>query len=112
MRAVDEELQKLRSSNSPRADMVAIHMNRVILHLIFQDPEVRRCHHDNAVESDLIPAARKVSEPMFAKVADYLEAQHPTDYLASLCKNISKCEELTNSYLRPRSAPAQGGLFD
>jgi len=41
MRAIDEELQKLRTSELLRADLVAIHLNRLILHLVFQDPAVR-----------------------------------------------------------------------
>ncbi len=35
LRAVDEELQRLRSSGIPRADMLAIHLNRLVLHLVF-----------------------------------------------------------------------------
>src|SRR5450759_2309655 len=94
MRAADEELLKLRIADLPRADMVAIHMNRLILHLVFQTPDVKAILHDNASELDLISAARRGVGPTFEKVAKYLEANHAGEYLASLCKNVSKCEEL------------------
>jgi hypothetical protein len=101
MRAVDDELQKLRSADYPRADMVAVHMNRIILHLVFQDPAVRAIHHDHAPESDLIAVVRGSARSTFAKVSAYLESQHPSEYLASLSKNLSKCEELAQSLLHP-----------
>ncbi|MGY8708253.1 AIPR family protein [Bradyrhizobium sp. 18BD] len=110
MRAVDEELLKLRTSPSPRADMVAIHMNRVILHLVFQASEIKPLLHDAASESLLIEAGRKLVAPTFKRVASYLEANHQNEYLASLCKNVSKCEKLVVNYNAPVE-PTQGRLF-
>jgi hypothetical protein len=52
--------------------MVGIHMNRLILHLIFQEPDVRALRHDTAPEAELIEAARRAVAPIFASVADYL----------------------------------------
>jgi hypothetical protein len=111
MRGVDDELLKLRIARLPRADMVAIHMNRLILYLIFQGPDVRALLHDNASEPELIAAARKGVGPTFEKVANYLEANHANEYLASLCKNVSKCEKLVTNYIKPNS-PTQGSLFE
>ena len=71
MWAADEELLKLRIAYLPRADMVAIHMNRLILHLVFQTPDVKALLHDNASELDLISAARRGVGPTFEKVAKY-----------------------------------------
>jgi hypothetical protein len=110
MRAVDEELLALRRADLPRADMVAIHMNRLILHLVFKTPDVKALLHDAASESDLIGSARRVVSPTFEKVANYLEANHPNEYLASLCKNVSKCEKLVAAYSSP-SVQQQGNLF-
>jgi hypothetical protein len=109
MRAVDEELQKLRASPAPRADMVGIHLNRIILYLVFQDAEVKRLRHDKADPSALINAAREAAKRVFAPVADYLQEFHEYDYLAVLCKNSAKCEELVRS-LR-EAGPRQGTLF-
>lgn len=109
MRAVDEELQKLRASAEPRADMIAIHLNRIILHIVFQDLEVRRLRHDKADTEALIAAATQTTNSVFAPVASYLQEFHQSDYLAVLCKNLAKCEELVGS-LR-QSGPIQGSLF-
>lgn len=110
LRAVDEELQKLRTADLPRADMVAIHMNRVVLHLVFQSPDVKALYHDAAAEPDLIETARMAVAPIFEKVANYLDAHHQNEYLASLCKNVTKCEALVASYTK-KPEPSQGQLF-
>jgi hypothetical protein len=104
MRAVDEELQILRGSSAHRADMVGIHLNRVILHLVFQDVRVKRLRHDSADQAALIEAARMATKDVFRPVTDYLQEHHEYDYLASLCKNHAKCEELTKTLLTGRKA--------
>jgi hypothetical protein len=109
MRAVDEELQKLRTENLPRADLVAVHMNRVILYLVFQDPAVRHLNHDNIVDADIVRAARGSVQPIFTKVIEYLEREHPNDYPAPLSKNLKKCEDLALNYKSP-PPPDQGVL--
>ena len=109
MRAVDEELQKLRSSPAPRADMVGIHLNRIILHLVFQNEEVKKLRHDKADQSALIAAARGATQSIFAPVANYLQDNHEYDYLAVLCKNNAKCEDLVQQLKGP--GPKQGTLF-
>lgn len=109
MRAVDEELQKLRASSLLRADLVAIHMNRVILHLVFQDPAVRPLNHDGTSDAEIVKMARGAVAPIFAKVIEYLEREHPNEYPAPLSKNLTKCEKLALNYRSP-SVPVQGTL--
>ena len=109
MRAVDEELQKLRNSASPRADMVGVHMNRIILHLVFQDPAVRAKYKDPSANGDLVDAARVAVGPVFERVSDYIERQHPGEYLASLCKNLGKCEELAMAFEAPKAVEDSSG---
>jgi hypothetical protein len=115
MRAVDEELQKLRMTELPRAELVAVHMNRVILHLVFQDPSVRPFNHDGTPDTEIVIAARSAVLPIFKKVSEYLEREQPNDYPAPLSKNLSKCERLATDYKKPASAkspspPEQGSL--
>ena len=113
MRAVDEELQKLRTAGLPRADLVAVHLNRLILHLVFQDPAVRPLNHDGTADAEIVKAAREAVRPIFPKVIEYLEREHPNDYPAPLSKNITKCEKLAANYNKP-SPPepeAQGRLL-
>ena len=110
MRAVDEELQILRSSDAPRADMVGIHLNRIILHLVFQDIDVKKLRHDQADQADLIEAARNAAKNIFAPVANYIQENHASDYIAVLCKNNAKCEDLVLE-LSKGAVPKQGTLF-
>lgn len=111
LRTVDEELQRLRSSEAPRSDMVAIHMNRLILHLVFQDPSIRRSHNDRAAEEDLVVAAQAAVRAIFDNVSGYLEDHHAGEYLASLSKNSGKCEAMVKLLGRPAPAAGQGSLF-
>jgi hypothetical protein len=111
MRAVDDELQQLRRLDLPRADMIGIHLNRAILHLIFQDRAIRSLRHDDADERSLINAARAATKPVFLAVADYIQKNHEYEYLASLAKNLGKCEELATALLGPKATPAQATLF-
>lgn len=94
MRAVEDEIQSLRVTNAPRADMVGTHMNRIILHLVFQDPVVRGRYQDQSELDVLLPITRQAVRPAFEKVSQYLDTRHHGEYLASLCKNHAKCEEL------------------
>jgi hypothetical protein len=113
MRAADEELQKLRAADLPRGDLVAVHLNRLILHLVFQDPAVRPLNHDGSLDAEIVKAARAAVRPIFEKVIEYLERVHPNDYPAPLSKNLTKCEQLATSYNKP-ALPApekQGSLF-
>jgi hypothetical protein len=41
MRAVDQELQKLKNSADFSSDFIAVHFNRLILHLVFNDDALR-----------------------------------------------------------------------
>ena len=95
MRATDDEVQSIRMrSDVPRAELIGTHMSRIILHLVFQDPAVRSAYPASVDLSDLIATARQAVRPIFGKVAEYLEAQHPDGYLANFSKNSEKCESL------------------
>lgn len=114
LRAVDVELQRLKGGGAPRADLVAVHMNRLILHFVFKDPDVQRQFAADRAESNLVEAARQATGPIFDKVAAYLEAKHPTEYLANFSKNTPKCEALAHSLTSPQEvrSAVQPGLWD
>jgi hypothetical protein len=91
--------------------MIGIHLNRAILHLVFQDKAVRSHRHDDADEKNLINAARDTVKIAFTAVADYIQKNHEAEYLASLAKNLGKCEALAIALLGPKQKPAQATLF-
>jgi hypothetical protein len=102
----------------PRADMVGVHMNRIILNLVFQDPAVRALRNDDRADiGALLTAVKDATHRIFPLVAAYLEEVHPGEYLASLCKNASKCAKLASDFMKPKNErhadadPAQGVLL-
>jgi hypothetical protein len=107
MRAVDELVQILRLSNQPRADLVGTHMQRIVLHLVFQDPEVRSRYMGAAPLDELLSAAKRAVEPIFKKMAAYIDRLHPTDYLANFSKNPGKCIALVKNLDSPNSPSAE-----
>jgi hypothetical protein len=113
MRAVDQELQKLKKSGAFSADFIAVHLNRLILHLVFNDDSLRSLRHDDADEAECIAASRAATQKIFPLVARYIAQHHPDNYLASFSKNLTKCEQLA-SVLKGNSPPPvekQGSLF-
>lgn len=113
MRIVDDELQKLRSSPVPRADMVGIHLNRIILYLVFQDETIIISRNMRKSVQELNSEIRQATNIVFSAVAQYLQTVHEYEYLASLCKNMGKCEALVNSIKHPADhTKTQGSLFD
>jgi len=96
MRAVDLRLKELAKCTQPRADMVAIHGNRFILHRVFCDPKVRPFRATTANLEEMRRAAVSVAESTFDKVLQYLNAQFPGAYLASFFKNLNRCRELND----------------
>lgn len=113
MRATDEIVQVLRHSDAPRADLVGTHMPRIILHLVFQDPDVRVKYMSHAPLGELLSAVKVAVGPVFQKVARYLAEHHGGDYLANFSKNAEKCDQLVQSLTNPTpEANQQGRLFD
>ena len=114
MRAVDQELQNLKKSAVFNADFIAVHLNRLILHLVFNDDALRALRHDGADEAECLLASRAATQRVFPRVAAYIEQHHPDNYLASFSKNLTKCEQLANilkGNVLPLNAK-QGTLFD
>jgi hypothetical protein len=109
MRTVDQQLQRLRSSTAPRADLIGFHLNRVILHLVFQDASLRGRRHKLEL-AECLARVEEVTSVVFGEVAEYVEKHHKDEYPAPLSKNLTKCEELVRS-LRPAGQGRTGDLF-
>ncbi len=101
MRTTDEAIQILRFSSAPRADLVGTHMARTILHLVFQDPNVRRGYRIPGPFDGATQIIKACVDGIFARVAAYIEHHHPNDYLANFSKNSLKCEALVANLDKP-----------
>ncbi|MCK1694580.1 AIPR family protein [Bradyrhizobium sp. 144] len=104
MRITDEAIQVLRFSPAPRADLVGTHMARIILHLVFQDPHVRQGYRSAGPFENAVEAIKACISGIFDRVADYIERNHPNDYLANFSKNSMKCEALAANLNKPPQA--------
>ena len=109
MRAVDEELLNLRGIAHAKADLVGVNLNRALLSLVFRDPRVRDFRKDGADEAYFIASARAAINEIFPRAIIYVEDNHPSEYLASVCKNTDKCVALGRALMTPQPAPQQSG---
>ena len=110
LRTVDRRLHQLGKTNQPRAENVAIHLNRIILHLVFRTDNLRDYRRDGVTEQFLARAATEATDHWFPKVAAYVESTHKSEYIQALCKNGSKCALLVETLLRqepPQSLAAE-----
>lgn len=103
LRVVDQRLKVLATTHRPRADLVAVHGNRLILHRVFHDPRVRPYRASTANMAEIKGAASSATDSVFGKVSDFLELRYRNAYLASFFKNLNRCKEL-NDHLGKGSA--------
>jgi hypothetical protein len=104
MRVVDEELARQRKPDQPIVYMAAVHLNRVVLHVVFQDPEVRQFKSEQAEEGVLLTQARAATQRIFPRLLEYLTKFHSGEYLKSLSKNRPKCMRLVSDLGAPPSS--------
>jgi hypothetical protein len=108
MRAVDGILDPHQSDVVPKADMVASHLQRIVLHIVFQDPAMAGWESDPDSNARL-PAAETLAERVFQSVVANALKYHPNEYLASLSKNFEKCTTLVERILGRESIPNPPG---
>ncbi len=93
MRIVDSTVDSRSSSVTPKAELVASHLQRIVLHLVYQDPSL--AGWDTATDSNaILSQAATAAERLFESVRVDVIRNHPNEYLASLSKNAAKCERL------------------
>jgi hypothetical protein len=106
-RAVDGAMAKIDHTNVERGDQILVHGNRFILHLVFQEPELRRINDPSLSDDDLCQGAVAAFKRAFLQTASAVNARHPNAYLQPLFKNTQKCKEL---FAAPETY-GQGSLF-
>ncbi len=109
MREVDLRLAWRLQSRLSRAEMVAVHGNRLILHRVFQNARVLGFRSDTTDFEVIRSAVGEITDSVFAGLADYLEANYRSAYLGSLFKNAAKCREV-NDHLAERARGGSGAV--
>lgn len=94
--------------DAPRADMVASHLQRIVLHVVFRDPAL--AGWDTASDSNaILGTVETLTSKVFEKVRTTVVAHNANEYLASLSKNVDKCRELVTRITAPPKDPSQPG---
>ena len=109
MRCVERRLKHLGKDKRARADLVAVHGNRLILHRVFRASEIRGFRATDVDMDQVLSDADKATATVFAQVVDYLESHYPNAYLASFFKNANRCREL-NDHLANEVAEETSGI--
>jgi hypothetical protein len=110
LREVDAAIIDCERSNAPRAQMVASHLQRVILHLVFHSPELVGWESVKNI-SELLPTVRTLALVTFSRVADCTSKKNANEYLASVCKSAEKCGTIIQG-VRDMDNPKQPELFE
>lgn len=98
MRNVEAFLQSIRAdgNSDARHTMVAAHLNRIILHVVFLNRDVSKWLFDYRSSHDLPLDLDKFTKDTFLSVADHVEFAYPSAYLGSLAKNRERCQDVVD----------------
>lgn len=97
LRAIDAELRELQTGRSRKEQLIAIHGNRFISHLVFQ--KLRNGGKDMPDPTGVVPRIRELTKAMLDLTIKLVNDQHSGAYPASLFKNASKCRLLAQAAL-------------
>lgn len=99
LRRVQNTLENIARELDGRPRLVAVHGNRLILHLIFKRLDMSRIDDPAFDWEDSINQRKgKLTRTVFDEVVDVVEEHYP-GYPASLFKNASKCADLAKIVL-------------
>lgn len=98
MRAVEHALKDEQRKREGRSRGVAVHGNRLILHLVFRSLPVDEFNDADFGFSSVLARVKRNSIDVLNRLTQLVEERYPTSYLASLFKNASKCKTLVDGF--------------
>ena len=101
LRIVDTELKSEQQLRSGKEQLIAIHGNRFVLHLVFQ--KLLNESVDNGTPVAEARIRELTNEMLVGTICDVLN-RYPTAYPANLFKNASKCRDLAKGILEGQVA--------
>jgi hypothetical protein len=112
LRAIEAELREIQASRSRKEQLIAIHGNRFVSHLVFQ--RLRNGDKEPPDPNGIEPRIRELTGEALDVTIKLVGEQHAGAYPASLFKNASKCRSLAKSALadEPRQVSAQLPLLE
>ena len=112
LRAIETALREIQVERSRKEQLIAIHGNRFISHLVFQ--KLRDVKKELPDPSGIGPQIRDLTGIMLNATIKFVGEQHSAAYPASLFKNASKCRLLAKESLsfQQSQIPTQQKLLD
>jgi hypothetical protein len=98
MRVVEQTLKDEQRKREGRSRGVAVHGNRLILHLVFRSLPVDEFNDADFGFDTVLRRVKPKSIEVLNRLAGLVEEQYPTSYVASLFKNATKCKTLVASF--------------
>lgn len=99
LRAVTTALGQINVDAYPRGELVAIHGNRFMLHVVFRDPLVKQFRDLKRTDEELLARAESITPSVFERLTRLVTENYADNYLANLFKNAEKCEVLARKML-------------
>jgi hypothetical protein len=109
MRIVDSELKGFQATLEGKQKLIAIHGNRLVLHMVFRVASLKA----DDPTTDLEPLRQQVpavAKEILEKLFDAIVMLYPSAYPSNLFKNLTKCKELAKEIASP-AAPPQSTLW-
>jgi len=113
MRAVERTLRDLKYLDGfDKAESVATHLNRIILHIVFKDPKVQSYLSHTENEDDKPDFVTNIAREKFEAVHQCISDNFSGAYLASVAKNTKRCEEIVSRIQDPSKDPSELDQYD
>lgn len=107
LRIVEAGLKKEQGERSGKEQLIAIHGNRFVLHLVFQHLRREPLKIANAAEFD--EQVREVTRQALVATIHNVQEHYPSAYPANLFKNSSKCSDLVKK-IQNKVTPESGSV--
>jgi hypothetical protein len=96
LRAIDDALNAERAKRSGREKQIGVHGNRLIAHTVFQSLPAGALNDPNTDMKQLVASIPGLVATKYKRVAQVVQADYPTNYLASLFKNAARCKDVVS----------------
>jgi AIPR protein len=97
LRNVESELSAEQQNRAGKEQLIAIHGNRFVLHLVFQ--QLQAAAVNNTATQEFATRTRELTRDMLAGTIRNVLDHYPTAYPAMLFKNATKCRDLARRIL-------------
>lgn len=99
-RVIEATISVCGTNGLSRSEMIANHLQRVILHAVFQHPRMTGWNEATDIGPFLKVACDETFR-LFDRFRKQVVNNHTNEYLASFSKNLDKCRDLVNAVMTP-----------